>query len=204
MTHNLSLAKLNKLSEIYQWLADIFACYGSFTDLPEESLWDATDETATRLTHLNNWIQKEESQVGKDLLEQQIATIASSLFEVNQGGIPLPLYGSWWLEGKLQGETTWQVSQVLKEEGLETTVEIADFLPTELEFLSLVLQMEAEGHSRKDESIIQVARSRRQSFTMEFMRPWIIKFKKEADQQVTSPYWSKIIGLLFYLITYDT
>jgi len=193
---------LRQRADHLQWLADVFALMGPFCDLPEGHT-QTEGRLGTQWQALKTSIENRLEGRTRDLVETQIATEGTSYFEVQQGGVPLPLYGSWWLEGKLQGDTTHRVMEILRNEDLGTTVETADYLPTELEFISLLFQMEAEGHAREDADLAQKGQDLRQEVLNDLVVPWVRRFKEKADSVIGSDYWKHAIGLIEPLLLDD-
>ncbi len=105
------------------------------------------------------------------------------LFVTSPDGIPLPPYGSWWMEGHLMGATTVSVAGYYEKEGLTSETGPADFLSAELEFLHLLIfrqfKSETPGSFIQDEA----------KFMEECLLPWIPRFCAAGRKNTSVPFW---------------
>ncbi len=112
------------------------------------------------------------------------------LFVTNPGGVPLPPYGSWWMEGRLMGDSTASVAGYYKKEGLTSETGPADFLPAELEFLHLLIFRQLKSGTPmsfiKEEDL----------FMEECLIPWIPRFCAAGGKTTHVPFWELIFEAL--------
>lgn len=132
-------------------------------------------------------------------IELEVAYTA--LFINRLGGALAPPYGSVYLEGDqhLMGQTTQQVAEAYRATGLalEGSGEPPDFLPTELEFLYYLVELEEQALGRRDLTASRAALKRQASFFLTLFHPWVPAFcdRLEADEQ-TDPLYRWAAGLL--------
>lgn len=116
------------------------------------------------------------------------------LFVNAPGGVPAPPYGSWWIEGTLSGRTTEQVADRYLAEGLQIQHRTgpADYLPTELEFLSFLLHHQLAARMTGAEDLERESREREQDFLRLHMRNWIPAFCRAGRAATHEPYWKAV------------
>ena len=203
MNENHLLSDLRHKAEIVQWLADIFSCFGPFTRLPSHGAQNVKPQLKNRFEELERILELCLEEKSSEEVENELASLATGLFEMRSGGIPLPLFGSWWLEGTLQGESTHQVARILQSEELEVRIETADYLPVELEFISLLYLMQATGEEEKNQALADKACTLRSEFLKTFVRPWVSQFALKANTVLDSSYWKTVVGILVIVTEND-
>lgn len=124
------------------------------------------------------------------------------LFVNAPGGIPLPPYGSWWMEGTLQGESTEKVAEFYLDEGLQQAPSAgpADYLPAELEFLHFLLQHQLAAQVTGSESLERMGREREREFLERFLLPWLPAFCNEGRRATSNPIWLAVLDLLMKFV----
>ena len=97
------------------------------------------------------------------------------LFVNGPGGIPLPPYGSWWIDGTMIGPSSMELADFYRQDGLRNTAGggPVDFLPAELEFLHFLLQHQIAAVMTHQDDLANHARSREYEFLDWF---WLAAF----------------------------
>ena len=116
------------------------------------------------------------------------------LFDICPGGVPAPPYGSWWMEGRLMGETTTAVARFYQEEQLAARKGLADYLPTELMFLSCLLARQGE-----EPDAVKWLR-REQDFLDQFLLPWVPAFCVAGEKAGRIELWWHVLNALAELL----
>jgi TorA maturation chaperone TorD len=106
------------------------------------------------------------------------------LFVNNMPAVPCPPYEAAYVDGHLMSATTGAVASFYAEWGLAQSLETADFLPVELQFVAYLAELSAQQPTAS----VLIEQARRQ-FEREHLRPWLPRFA--ADVQVHA-------GLEFY------
>ena len=124
------------------------------------------------------------------------------LFVNAPGGVPAAPYGSWWTEGTIQGKTTTQVADFYLQEGLriEKHSGPADYLPTELEFLSSLLHHQRAALLTDAHDLERQSRGREREFLEKHLLPWIPRFCLAGRLATQEPFWKAVLDLLEGLI----
>jgi TorA maturation chaperone TorD len=136
---------------------------------------------------------------GSTVVELEVAY--TTLFINSLGGALAPPYGSVYLDldQRLMGQTSRQVAEAYRAAGLalEGSGEPPDFLPTELEFLYYLVEMEERALNGRDLTAARTALSQQARFFLTLMQPWLPTFcaRLEADQQ-THPLYRWGAGML--------
>jgi TorA maturation chaperone TorD len=146
--------------------------------------------------------------LGNGALAKVLATAESvetervRLFVNAPEGIPLPPYGSWWMEGTLQGESTERVAEFYRQEGLQhaSSAGPADYLPAELEFLHFLLQHQLAAKVTGSESLERQGREREREFLERFLLPWLPSFCAEGKRATSNPLWLALFDLLLAFV----
>lgn len=171
------LSRENRL-DLYAALCSLF-CY------PEEELLEhlVTGQLADVLYILPDLPPPPEFDDSLDLAELQ--TAYTGLFINRLGGVPAPPYGSAYLDDNgLVGSSTQLVEQIYAEAGLavEGSVEPADFLPTELEFMFRLIELEQSANERGDSEAESMFSNLQSRFVDKCLHPWIGEFSNRIQQ----------------------
>ena len=120
------------------------------------------------------------------------------LFVNAAGGIPLPPYGSWWIDGKMMGPSSVELAEFYRQDGLRNTGGggPVDFLPAELEFLHFLLQHRMAAVMTHQDDLANHARSRECEFLDRFLLPWIPRFCAKGQEVTTDRFWLAVFNLL--------
>lgn len=119
------------------------------------------------------------------------------------GGIPLPPYGSWWLDGELMGPSSVELAGFYSQEGLRNVDGSGpvDYLPAELEFLHFLLKHQVAAIlTRKDELAAQTE-ARATEFQNRFLLPWVPEFCRKGREITEDPYWVAVFAVLEDFLT---
>jgi len=104
----------------------------------------------------------------------------TALFDAGLGGAAAPPYGSVYLDqpGLLMGPSTRQVAACYADAGLrlDGTVEPADFLPTELEYLYYLVDREEQAINNKDLVGAREMTGRQRQFLKQWLLSWLPDF----------------------------
>jgi len=104
----------------------------------------------------------------------------TALFDAGLGGAVAPPYGSVYLDqpGLLMGPSTRQVAACYNDAGLslDGTVEPADFLPTELEYLYYLVDREERAINNKDLGGAREMTGRQRRFLEQWLLSWLPEF----------------------------
>ncbi len=101
------------------------------------------------------------------------------LFVNNAQGVPCPPYEAAYIDGQLLTATTAAVAAAYARWGIEHSLETADFLPVELQFVAYLAEL-AEQSEQHD--TIDLARRR---FQAEHLQPWLSRFAADLQQHAT-------------------
>jgi TorA maturation chaperone TorD len=111
---------------------------------------------------------------------EELQAAFTGLFINRLGGASAPPYGSVYLEGgeRLMGLSTQSVAAAYRGEELSVdgSVEPADYLPTELEFLYFLVECEEEALSRGDVEEARSAVRKQGDFCRALLHPWVPEF----------------------------
>jgi putative dimethyl sulfoxide reductase chaperone len=126
-------------------------------------------------------------ELSADNLLTELQTAFTGLFINRLGGAPAPPYGSVYLEedGRLLGPSTRQVAEFYRAAGLalEGSVEPADYLATELEFLYFLVDQEEQAFGRRDLAAARSATGRQVEFFRQYLHPWVGEFCRRIEQE---------------------
>ena len=104
----------------------------------------------------------------------------TALFDAGLGGAAAPPYGSVYLDqpGLLMGPSTREVAACYADAGLrlDGTVEPADFLPTELEYLFYLVDREEQAIRNKDLAGAREMTGRQRRFLEQWLLSWLPEF----------------------------
>jgi TorA maturation chaperone TorD len=120
------------------------------------------------------------------------------LFVNAPGGIPLPPYGSWWMDGKLMGPSCTALAEFYREEGLRSSEGAGpvDYLPAELEFLHFLLQHKlAATLTHQDDQVAQI-QARIQEFQDRFLLPWVPELCRKGRENTKDRFWLGVFDAL--------
>ena len=120
------------------------------------------------------------------------------LFEMCPGGVPAPPYGSWWMEGCLMGDTTAAAARWYQQEKLSVKSGPADYLPTELEFLSYLL---ADQVADTSGTLVRVRQECR--FMDELLLPWAPVFCVTGEKASRIELWWHVLDALSSLLNLE-
>ena len=124
------------------------------------------------------------------------------LFVNAPGGIPLPPYGSWWIDGELMGASSIALTKFYRQEGLRTASRGGppDYLPAELEFLHFLLQHQIAALRTHQGDLVEHALWSQRQFLDRFLLSWIPRFCQKGLEVSRDPFWSAVFALLDGLI----
>jgi len=115
----------------------------------------------------------------------------TALFDAGLGGAVAPPYGSVYLEdsGLLMGESTRQVAACYADAGLKLdgTVEPADYLPTELEYLYYLVDREDQALQARDLATARTMTDRQRRFLSAWLMPWLPEFVARLEGRPLHP-----------------
>ena len=117
------------------------------------------------------------------------------------GGVPAPPYGSWWLEGRLQGETTAAVAELYRQEGVEPGAGPADYLPAELELVQLLLRHQLAARITGQAELAERARQSERLFLERYLAPWVPRFCAAGREATADHFWLAVFDLLEALLS---
>jgi len=120
------------------------------------------------------------------------------LFVNAPGGIPLPPYGSWWIDGALMGPSSLELESFYRQEGLSSAEGSGpvDYLPAELEFLHFLLQHQLAAVLTHQDDLAGHARAREKDFLTKFLLPWVPKFCRNGKEATEDRFWLAVFDLL--------
>lgn len=120
------------------------------------------------------------------------------LFVNAPGGVPAPPYGSWWLDGVLDGASTQRVVAFYLREGLQNRGRTgpADYLGTELEFLGFLLQHQRAARFTSADDLERQSREREIEFIEAQMDPWVGSFCQAGCEATQDPFWGAFFRLV--------
>ena len=179
----------------------LYAFFATLFSYPDEELSAALERgEGIRAAGLFPEARQPPKLAGETQVEE-LQVAFTELFINRLGGAPAPPYGSVYLEGgeRLMGVSTQSVAAAYSGEGLSVdgSVEPADYLPTELEFLYFLVEREEEALGRGD---VEEARStvRKQAdFCRALLHPWTPEFcRRIRDDRDAHPLYVWGAGLL--------
>jgi putative dimethyl sulfoxide reductase chaperone len=181
--------------ELYQDFATLFSYPGTelVEQLQQKDRWAAVAE------QFGMPLPEEVTAFPRATLEETY----TALFDAGLGGAVAPPYGSVYLDqsGLLMGPSTLQVAACYAETGLnlEGTVEPADFLPTELEYLYYLVDREARALQAKDLVIAREMTDRQRRFLATWLLTWLPEFvaRLETRPQLALYPWAGRLLLAF-------
>lgn len=114
------------------------------------------------------------------------------------GGIPLPPYGSWWIDGQLMGPSSIELAEFYRQEGLQSAEGSGpvDYLPAELEFLHFLLQHQVAAFLTHQDDLVAQCANRESEFLDRFLIPWVPKLCRKGRAVTTDSYWLAVFDLL--------
>jgi TorA maturation chaperone TorD len=120
------------------------------------------------------------------------------LFVNAPGGISLPPYGSWWLDGALMGPSTVELAAFYSQEGLRSSEGSGpvDYLPAELEFMHFLLQHQVAAFLTHQDDLVTQCASREAEFLDRFLMPWVPKFCTRGREVTEDRFWLAVFDLL--------
>ena len=114
------------------------------------------------------------------------------------GGIPMPPYGSWWIDGALMGPSSIELATFYHQEGLRSAEGSGpvDYLPAELEFLHFLLQHQLAAALTNQVDLVVQTREREKEFLDRFVLPWVPDFCRKGKEVTEDPFWLAVFDLL--------
>ncbi len=150
----------------YQILAALF-------NYPERGLLDCLELHLKQLSTLLDLPLPAELRQPAELTELEVAY--TGLFINCLGGVPVPPYGSVYLEAEAQlmGASSLRVAESYRHEGLnmEASDEPADFLATELEFLYYLINEQETAEQAGDGAAVCNWKQKQANFCRELLHP---------------------------------
>ena len=116
------------------------------------------------------------------------------LFVNNIDGVPCPPYESAYVDGQLLTATTRSVAAAFAEWGLEQSLETADFLPVELQFVAYLHEL-AEQSSEPE--TVELAR---RHFETAHLQRWLPRFATDLQQHARVDFYREVGNRLAELI----
>jgi len=108
------------------------------------------------------------------------------LFQMAPGGVPVPPYASWWMDGRLAGDTSLAAGKWLQQHGVQPVSDHPDYLPTLLAFLARgIKQQQSRAEIRAE-----------YDFMRRFLMPWIPEFCSSGIAATYMPFWAAIFDLV--------
>ena len=106
-----------------------------------------------------------------------------------------PPYGSVYLEdGKLMGQSTIQVKNIYREEGLDFVLkEAPDHVSVELEFMYLLINRTIEAVDKSDHDQVRCYRNKQRSFLAGHVGQWAPAFAAKVEDAAETDFY-KILG----------
>ena len=114
------------------------------------------------------------------------------------GGIPLPPYGSWWIDGELMGPSCTELANFYSQEGLRSSEGsgLVDYLPAELEFLHFLLQHQVAAFLTHQDDLVAQSRDREKEFLDRFLIPWVPRLCSKGREVTNDRFWLAVFDLL--------
>ncbi len=164
---------VSERKQLYRFLAGLFA-------YPDQELVAALTrgeaEQAARLAGIGDIPPK----LPKADPLADLETGFTDLFINRLGGVPVPPYGSVYLEqaGILMGASTLKVLDAYRKESLslERSSEPPDYLATELEFLYYLVGQEEEALQQRQVETARAFSLKQQAFVKKLLSPWLPVF----------------------------
>ncbi len=110
------------------------------------------------------------------------------LFVNNMPAVPCPPYEAAYVDGQLMSATTGAVAAFYAEWGLAQSLETADFLPVELQFVAYL----AELAQQQPTAQVLIEQARRQ-FEREHLRPWLPRFAADVQAHASLEFY-RLVG----------
>lgn len=110
------------------------------------------------------------------------------LFVNNMPAVPCPPYEAAYVDGHLMSATTGAVAQFYAEWGLAQSLETADYLPVELQFVAYL----AELAEQQPTASVMIERARRQ-FEREHLRSWLPRFAVDVQAHANLEFY-RLVG----------
>ncbi len=108
------------------------------------------------------------------------------LFVNNIQGVPCPPYEAAYLDGYLLTTTTTDVAAFYQEWGLQQSLETADYLPVELQFVAYLMELAAQAE--KPEPLVAA----RRRFEIEHLARWLPRFADDLQQHAQLAFYQQI------------
>jgi TorA maturation chaperone TorD len=167
---------------VYSALADLFAGAEAAVNSPPEGPWETYPLTRQAVALLARALGREP--------REDVAADHVRLFVNAAGGIPAPPYASWYLEGRLAGESTGRVAAAYAAQGLEIAEDggqPADFVATELEFLHVLCRHQLAARATGDSAALSAAREAEGAFLLGHFCRWAPLFAKAVRDAAPGP-----------------
>jgi putative dimethyl sulfoxide reductase chaperone len=107
------------------------------------------------------------------------------LFVVAAGGVPCPPYESAYVNGQLLAATA-AVAAIYADWGIEQALEMADYLPVELQFAAYLAELARQGEERPE---VEAARHH---FEAEHLRPWLPRFAADLQEHARLVFYRQV------------
>ncbi len=117
------------------------------------------------------------------------------LFVNNMPAVPCPPYEAAYVDGQLMSATTGAVAAFYAEWGLAQSLETADYLPVELQFVAYL----AELAGQQPAASVIIEQARRQ-FEREHLRPWLPRFAADVQAHAELEFYRRVGRQLAALI----
>jgi TorA maturation chaperone TorD len=155
----------SKRRSLYAFFANVFS-------YPEEDLLSYLKEV-TEYPSVAGLGEDQRPPATKELEPLQVDY--TGLFISRLGGVAAQLYGSVYIDGTLAGESTLQVAVQYAAEGLEVgdSLEVVDFLPTEMEFMHHLVDLQHDAAEASDDEKAAQSQRRQREFFTNFLLPWV-------------------------------
>jgi putative dimethyl sulfoxide reductase chaperone len=123
-------------------------------------------------------------------------------------GIPAPPYASYYLDktGMVMGPSVVEISRIYQSAGLNVDDdfdEMPDHIAVMLEFLYVLLFMEARAALEKNHEEVIKFKNTRHRFLNDYMRPWIPGFCEKIGEADVHPFYNDLAACLAMMIRHD-
>lgn len=186
----ITASEINGRSALARWLTDVFAGPVRSSHVAAVGKLHAPG-LETEIEGVQQALRGAPAAVALALENERVR-----LFVNAPGGIAAPPFASYWIEGRLQGETSAAIAQFLRRDGLDAAAGSADALSVGLEYVHFLLQHQRAARATDQPTLEADARLREAQFVGQFLATWIPTFAAKARAAARLPAWGPVLDLL--------